>query len=280
MKKLFPVFLLVAVFASVASAAHLKVIAPTAHEIQSGDYAQPVEIGVVGPGQKVEISIERGTGQMSNDKTTFGQEAIWDRLEVIRSSLPSGWDARDSLVYETPLTAFVIVSPEASDGEYVVEMQSVDEYEGVAPIKFKAKIRVARDAFSFSMNPSSVIAGVGQPAVYSFKLKSNSDASDAYQISAEGLPYNWGFTKSVFLPRRGEAIVAYEVVGSSQKQVSFNFRIRSLSSSLIEGTQEARLVTVSSLWQDMKAAASGIPLFPSAEQPIHSLLGFTANLFP
>lgn len=282
MKKLVLVFLALLCFSLLSagvSAGSVKIVAPSMHEVLSTASNPAFEIGVIGPGQKVELSIDRGTGEMSNDKTTFGQEAVWDRLEVVRSSLPAGWDSRDSLRYETPLTAFIIAAPDAAEGQYEVEVQAVDEYEGVATIKFKVLVTVSQNVLDVQLDPSTIVTGVGHPAIYSFKLSSKSDASDAYQISTAGLPYAWAFTKTIFIPRKSERTIQYEVVGSSQKQLDFKFQVRSLSSSLITVEKDARLVTTTSLWQDMKAAALGVPVFPNAEQPIYSLIGFVSNLF-
>jgi len=260
-----------------ASASHVIITAPQQYTVVSGAQNE-INLGVIGPGQKVEVSIDRGTNELSKDAKNFGSEAIWDKLVVVPESLPVGWSLRDSLTYETPLTAHVIAAKDAPDGEYAVQLQTIDEYEGVAPLAFTAKITVSRNVLNAAVSPSTITTGVGQPAIYRFTLTSLSTANDAFEISAEGLPYAWAYTKTVFVPRGSSKEVPYEIIGSAQKDFPVKFIVRSLSSPLIYRELDGRLITTSSLLQDAKAAALGVPLFPSSEQAIYSLIGFLANV--
>ena len=270
------VFALLFAVAGIAAASHVIVTAPQPHTVNSG-VAGEVYLGTIGPGQKVEVSIERGTNELSKDAKTFGSEAIWDKLVVVPESLPTGWRGRDSLTYETPLTAHIIAAEDAPDGEYAVQLRTIDEYEGVAPLTFTAKITVSRNVLNADLSPATITTGVGQPAIYWLTLTSYSVANDVYEISAEGLPYAWAYTKTVFVPRGSFTRVPYEIIGSTQKDFPVKFVVRSLSSPLIYRELDARLITVSSLLQDAKAAALGVPLFPSSEQAVYSLIGFLAN---
>ncbi|MEW5956028.1 MAG: hypothetical protein AB1626_05855 [Candidatus Micrarchaeota archaeon] len=271
------VFAVLVAALGIASAAHVVVSAPQQHTIDSTAPGE-VYLGTIGPGQKVEVSIERGTDELSKDAKTFGSEAIWDKLVVLPDSLPAGWRLRDSLTYETPLTAHVIAAQDAPDGDYSVRLQTVDEYEGVAPLTFTARITVSRNVLNAQLSPTTITTGVGQPAIYWITLTSLSVANDAFEISAEGLPYAWAYTKTVFVPRGSSKEVPYEIIGSAQKDFPVKFVVRSLSSPLIYRELDGRLITVSSLLQDAKAAALGVPLFPSSEQAIYSLIGFLANV--
>jgi len=260
-----------------ASASHVIITAPQQYTAVSGA-ASEVYLGTIGPGQKVEVSIDRGTNELSKDAKTFGSEAIWDKLAVVPESLPAGWSLRDSLTYETPLTAHIIAAKNAPDGEYVVRLQTVDEYEGVAPLVFTAKITVSKNVLNAQLSPATITTGVGQPAIYWLTLTSLSTANDAFEISAEGLPYAWAYTKTVFVSRGSSKQVPYEIIGSAQKDFPVKFVVRSLSSPLIYRELDGRLITTSSLLQDAKAAALGVPLFPNSEQAIYSLIGFLANV--
>ncbi|OIO22770.1 hypothetical protein AUJ65_05090 [Candidatus Micrarchaeota archaeon CG1_02_51_15] len=270
------VFMLLTI-AATACASHVVVTAPNPAIVDSSA-PQVISLGVIGPGQNVAVSIDRGTNEQSKDASNLGSEAIWDKLAVVQSSLPAGWQSIDSLTYETPLTARIIAASDAADGEYSIQLQTVDEYEGVASLAFSARVTVSRNVMTASLNPPVINTGIGQPAVYSFTLTSTSSANDAFEISTSGLPYEWAFTKTVFLPRGSTKTVPYEIIGSTQKDLPVKFTVRSLSSPLIQQQLNARLITTSSLLQDAKAASLGIPLFPNSEQAIYSIIGFLANV--
>jgi len=262
---------------SMVSAAVVNVLTPVQQTVTSS--SQIVNLGVVGPGQKVEVTFDRGTEQQVSylNSSYYGfREAVWDKANVV--SLPSGWSASDSLYYETPLTVFVFVSPYASDGIYNFTVQFLNEYQGVEPFNVTFQLRVSTNVVKASVSPSIIYTGVGQPAVYTLNVESLSSASDVFEVSAEGLPYNWQFTKTFFLPRGSNVTVYYEVVGSEQKNLNFNLHVQSLSSGLIYDNVPTSLVTTSSLIQQMWGVSDGIALFPSIEQTVYSLIGLVAQL--
>ena len=238
----------------------------------------PIHLGTVGPGQTLELQISRDTGLPAAINPTTGHNAFWDQASVIRSTLPASWQSRDSLKYESPLTVFVTIGPEAVKGNYVFSVGFTDEYEGTAPQVAKFNVTVDPNVFDVSLDQPTVTAGVGQPAVFALRAKSKSVASDTFVIKASGLPYDWQFTKTFFLPHGSEQVVFFEVVGNIQKEVPFQINVTSVSSKDITKTTNAKVITQSTLLQDAKSTSLGLPLFPSVEQQVYAVVGLVSNL--
>ncbi|MBI5229418.1 hypothetical protein HY991_04860, partial [Candidatus Micrarchaeota archaeon] len=199
-------------FALVVGASYVVITSPIAKEIPSGEVID-VDLGVVGPGQKIEIVAKRSTGE----KTESGpNEALWDQLVVLDKSLPIGWKNQSSLLYENPLKAFVIVSKDSLDGTYTFFVKAEDYGEGINPLLFRAKVRVSRNLLDLDVVEKTLTAGVGHPATYTIKLRNKGNANDVFEISAQGLPKEWKsaeFIKNVFIPYNSEQSVSYEVMG-------------------------------------------------------------------
>ncbi len=269
------VALFLVLFPALATASRVVVIEPVKKEIAVGS-AEVVDLGVVGPGQKVEVAAERGTGE---PHPYYGKEKTWDKLSVVEDSLPPGWRGIDSLLYESPLKAFVIVANDAPDGEYVFSLSALDELEGTPPQVINARVVVSRNVLSLDVLTPLVTAGGGQPAVYSLRVSNTGSASDVFEISvSSGLPSRWTYTKQVFVPWNSSVDVQYEVVSEGYGRFPVVFKAVSLSSSEIAKEASGELVAESSLYLEARAASHGILLFPSVEQAIYSLTGFLANV--
>lgn len=270
---LLSLLLLLTLPAFIHAAPHVVVTDPVMQTLGGGE---TLDLGAVGPGQRIEVVIETGTGV--NDAIT-GNEMLWNRLYVNPSTLPQGWESLDSLYYEHKMKAIVIVGKEAADGDYGFSLYTYRDYAGTEPVTFKAKVHVTKAVFDFKVLDSSLQAGVDQPAVYTLKLRNQGSASDAFRIEvAGGLPSTWVYSKEVFVPHNSERDVQYEIAGTDQGEFNVKFKATSLSSTLINGEQTAGLVVRSSLWEDAKAASRGMLLFPSIEQIVYNLLGFIANM--
>jgi hypothetical protein len=262
-------------FAGVVRASHLLVVDPVKLEATQGS---EIDLGVVGPGQKLEIAVMRETGEDARG-ITYKSEALWDKLLVARETLPEGWAAEDAKFYEQPMHAYVTAAPDASDGEYFFKLRAIDEYEGIAPIEVNAKVRVSRELLDAVLEQKTLSVGVDQPALYYLRLRNKSSASDAVLVSVAGLPSTPSLTQKIFLRHNSETAFPIELSEKERGEYVLVFRAESLSSPLIFSEDNGVLVVFSSLWNDMLAVANGILLFPSAEQPIHAGLGLIARLF-
>ena len=245
-------------------------------EKEVGD--ESVLLGAVAPGQTLELKFSRDTGVLAAINPATKKNALWDQASVVKLTLPEGWTSKDSLKYENPLTVYVTVSPTAEKRQYTFSVVFLDEYEGTPTAVTRFKVDVDPDVVELSLDKPTVTAGVGQPALFLLRAKSRSIASDTFVIKATGLPYDWQFKKTFFLPHEGEQEVFFEVVGNIQKEVSFSINVTSLSSPAVVKKLDAKVVTTSDLLQDAKSASLGLPLFPSVEQHVYSLFGLVSNL--
>lgn len=256
-----------------AAAAKVTVQEPVQTELMEGG---SVDLGVVGPGQKIEVQISRKAGEVDYRKSEY----LWDKLYVEPRSLPSGWQGLDSLYYEEKMKAFVIVARDAPDGFYSFELSTERDYGGVQPLYFSANVEVRRDVLELTAIEPVKETGAGQPAVFLLRISNKGNANDAFEVGVTGgLPKAWSYKKSVFVERQSDKIVPYEIVASDQGQYSINVRATSLSSELIKDDEMVVVASRSSLLEEMRAASKGVILFPAIEQSIYNLLGFIAANF-
>ncbi|MFH1750295.1 MAG: hypothetical protein ABH863_01300 [Candidatus Micrarchaeota archaeon] len=273
------IFAIAAIFVSPAMAAdisgHVQSVQPVQKLISGGDM---LDLGIVGPGQKIEIEIARTSG--INDFRNV--EEVWDRLKIDDATLPLFWRSEYSLRYEANPKAFVIVDKGAPDGEYSFSLHTERDY-GTAsqyPVRFNAKVRISRDVFSLKVLSKFVQGGVEQPSEFTLELANKGSANDAFELEVvSGLPNAWKFKKQVFIPHGESRIVTYEVVSKEQVDAEVEFHATSLSSDTIYGTDTASLQTRSSVLQDMRSVGNGVILFPNIEQVVYYLMGFIANNF-
>ncbi|PIT85110.1 hypothetical protein COU36_05155 [Candidatus Micrarchaeota archaeon CG10_big_fil_rev_8_21_14_0_10_59_7] len=259
------------VLASFGYAAQIVVIEPVPGALSQG---QVLDLGVVGPGQKIEIVAERLTGEMGRG----GGEALWDRFVAVAESLPQGWTSEPSKFYESPMRAYVTVARDAADGDYVFTLKTIDEYEGVLGTTIQCTVSVSRNVLETGLLEERVSAGAEQPAVYYLRLKNKSSASDVFEISVAGLPKENAVVKRIFVRHNSETVAPYEVYSGEQGEYSLTFNVVSLSSDAINGRPKGTLITYSSLYYDMLACSRGILLFPSVEQTLYAIFGIAANL--
>ena len=268
MKHVFFSFVLAA---SLVSAAQLEMLEPVHKFIDNG---QTVDLGVVGPGQKIVVIANRPSGELSRN-TAGAREALWDKLLV--DTLPSGWKSEDSKLYENPFQAFVTVGPETADGDYQFTLKTLNEYDGIPALSVQATLRVSKDVMGFSVKNSKASTGVGQPGVFFLTLKNTGSASDVYELTPSGIPAGWGTKRRLFVPHNSEINVAYEVLPEEHGEYVLNFRAESLSNPRIFKMQTATLKTETSVWNDLKASANGVLLFPTVQQSAYALLSLVAQ---
>jgi len=264
-------FLAPGVFAS-----HLVVIDPVS---QTAGVTDTVDLGIVGPGQKLEVVATRASGEKAKG-IAYEKEASWDRLFIIPQELPPGWSSEDSKWYEEQMHAFVTVAKDAEDGIYFFKARAFDEYEGVSALEVTFKVTVSRDLLEAQLVEKTISVGVEQPALFYLRLKNKSSASDAFEIKVSGPPSTGaGVTRKAYLRHNSEDIIPIELFEGERGEYRVNFEVTSLSSDAIKAKDSAMLFIFTSLLHDMQAVSHGVLLFPTAEQPIYALLGLIAKIF-
>lgn len=237
-----------------------------------------VDLGVVGPGQKLEVVAIRGSGETAKN-IAYEKEASWDRIFVIPEQLPPGWTSEDSKWYEEQMHAFVTVAKDAEDGIYFFKVRAFDEYEGVASLEISFKVTVSRDLLEAQLAEKTVSVGVEQPALFYLLLKNKSSASDAFEIKVTGPPsIGTGVTRKTYLRHNSEDVIPIELFEGERGEYQANFEVKSFSSDAIKAKDSASLLVYTSILHDMQAVSHGVLLFPTAEQPIYALLGLIAKL--
>ncbi len=272
----------VLVLCSLASAASVSVVDPIRVEILAEEALledKSIDLGVVGPGQKLELVAQVATGEISRGNETVSQnEADWDQLEVVDESLPSAWKGRDSLRFETPMKALVVVDKAADDGEYAFLLRTRDDFEGVNPITFKAKARVASDVLEMRIAGEPVKVEPAAQTVYQLELFNKGSANDVFEIAVEGLPKENEARQTAFAPHNSKVVVNFALTAPEAREYRLAFTATSLSSPRITSRATTTLFVGSTLFTDLKAAARGVLLFPGAEQLIYSILALVGSL--
>ncbi|MBI4399155.1 hypothetical protein HY570_00250 [Candidatus Micrarchaeota archaeon] len=269
------VFLLVSLFSALITAVtvnpgELELVEPVNKLIKNGD---TVYLGVAGPGQTVFL--------VANSRVTSGGSnnlgGRWDQIEV--RSLPEGWNAEPSLLYEQPMITRITISPNASDGEYEIVVVAIDEGDKEKignNVQFIAKVNVSKEVMQVDISPKVIVTGASQPASYVITVRNYGVAADTFEVSSRGVPL-WNFTKSLYIGPGSERSINYEITGNEEKEWDVYLKVRFGTTDLMTHEEKVRLVVNTNLISDYKATARGYLIFPLIEWPIYAVTGFLSN---
>ena len=257
--------------AAVFSLTTLELLEPKTTVIEG----EQIDYGSVGPGQTFTVQIQPLV--YKSDGEFRGQ---WDIAEV--TSLPEGWSAKHSKIYDNPLVLEITTEPNAAEGDYLVSVLVTDE-KGQEHIgdsfEFWLLVTVRHDVVDMSVTPQSLEVGAGQPARFKVTLSNLGSAKDVYSINARGVK-GWEFERKIYLLPGAQKSFTYEVIGNDESSYTVRFDAVSDSSSLIHDEQQVSLEVHTSLLSDYKATSHGVLLFPILSSPIYSLAGLLGLLFP
>lgn len=250
----------------------IDVLSPIRRTVSDGDF---VELGRIGPGQTVYIAVEPKveTGGI------HGIGGRWDQMVV--TSLPTGWDGKDSKIYEDPLQVEVTAPPNAENGRYAVTVSVVDEGDAEkigGNVTFNLFIDIDDNVMDIHVSPEIASVGAGQPARYTITVTNTGTADDVFEISSSGVK-GWRFAKSIYVSSGSAKQIPYEVVGEEEETYSFYITATSASSNLIQESKEVSMVVSTNLLSDYKGTTHGLLIFPIIELPIYTLMGLLSNLY-
>jgi len=265
---------LVALFAPLSFAAYIEITAPVTATAYDGTI---IDFGAVGPGQSLEISASEPSGDPAAGNP--GVVAVWDQLNFVPGSMPAGWTYENGKTYERTFHAFLIVSPQAADGEYTFKMKPVDEYEGSGNVVVTGKVRVSRNVFCLKASPTQATVAVGTPALYTLELENKAMATDTYNVTVSGFPGAVKYSKKVTVVRQSKATAPFEVVSNEQATYPVTFTAVSLSSNRVNATATASITSKASLFEDVQSAGYGLLLFSNSQQAVVGFLTFAANAY-
>ncbi|MBI3588484.1 hypothetical protein HY095_04780 [Candidatus Micrarchaeota archaeon] len=269
-------------FAHPAASSYVKIIEPVQLTVQASQAGTPeseIDLGLVGPGQTVELIASRSTGEISrNNETQSRNEATWDQVEVLRDKLPLGWVGQDSLRFEDPMKPVIVVAKQAPDGEYEFILKARDDYEGTPPLYFNAKARVSRSVLEARIAGEPVKAEPRSQVAYQIELNNLGSANDVFEVKVSGVPKELETGKTFLVPHNSKKTFDFTIQAPESGEFPLTFTVTSLSSPAITSTARTTLFVGSSLLTDMKAAARGVLLFPSAQVVAYSLLAFIGSV--
>ncbi len=242
------------------------------------DGAGLIDLGVVGPGQTLEIIVSNDTAQISRgNKTDSQQNADWDVLQVVKEALPNNWIGEDSPRYENPLKARVIVSKDAPDGEYEFSFKAIDEFEEVTAESFSARARVTRDVLETTLLSEPVKTEPKTTAEYVVEIKNKGSASDVFQVKLESNTQAIKAERTLLVRHNSVATVKFNFETPERGEYPLTFTITSQSSPNISNRIQTSLFVGSNLVSDLKAAARGLLLFPTSQSAVYAILALIGN---
>ena len=237
-----------------------------------------IDLGVVGPGQTLEIIVSNDTAKISRgNKTDSQHNADWDVLQVVSETLPLNWIGEDSQRYENPLKARVIVSKDAPNGDYEFSFKAIDEFEEVAAESFSARARVTRDVLETTLLSEPVKTEPKTTAEYVVEIKNKGSASDVFQVTLESNTRAIKAERTLLVRHNSVATVRFSFETPERGEYPLTFTVTSQSSPNISKTISTHLFVGSNLASDLKAAARGLLLFPTSQSAVYAILALIGN---
>jgi hypothetical protein len=249
----------------------INLISPAMTDVKNGDI---IDLGTIGPGQTISILIDPKV----TSGGIYGQGGMFDT--AVAQDLPRGWTSQNSKLYGTELQVTITADPEATEGNYSTKVVVIDENNGeqLGNVSFTAKIRITYDVMGFSVSPTYITVGPGQPARFAINITNKGATGDAFNVSATGSK-RWQFERQVFVPAMSSKTLYYEIVGQEEQTYQTPISVVSLASSKISGEENVTLIVKSDLIGDCKATNNGVVVFPIYEGLVYSLAGLISNFF-
>ncbi len=255
----------------VASAYAINLVSPEVTDLQDGD---TIDLGTIGPGQTVEILINREVTAGGK----FGSGGFYDLAYAL--NLPEGWTSKESKLYQDPLQVTVTAPRDAAEGNYTFRVTVEDERNGeeLGNVTFIVKMKITYDVMDFDVSPRYVTVGPGQPARFAISLTNKGSTSDVFEVSSEGAK-RWEFRRPVFLSAGESKIFYYEIAAGEEEVYQPTIRVVSHSSDIISDEKNVTIFIRSGLVGDYKATNNGVPIFPIFETAMYAIAGLISNLF-
>jgi hypothetical protein len=148
---------------------------------------------------------------------------------------------------------------------------NVGNYSKLGSVNLRAYVNVTPDVFKLSATPTSLSAGIGQPASI-YVLINNTGVSDSpFVISMEGLPA-WDSNSTVIALHNTSQSFVYPVYGSEPGIYHPTLRVSSISSPLIYKQTNITLTIAASIPNDYSALGEGTLAFPVIYEPAYAVM--------
>ena len=253
------------------SAAYVNIVEPYNVTVQSNS---SVFIGKAGPGQTFYVTISSTT----QNSTGYVLNQGWNKLVV--SSLPSGWIAQNSSLYNQYPSVKLTVAPGAIDGPYRFDLTAVNvgNYSRVGSVTFHMYVNVTPDVFQLSATPTSISAGIGQPAKVYVRINNTGVSDSPFVIGMQGLPA-WDSNSTVIALHRTSQNFVYQIYAGEPGVYHTTMRVSSVSSPRIYQQSNITLTVKASIPNDYAAIGEGTPAFPIIYEPAYAVMYLINLLF-
>jgi hypothetical protein len=266
---LFLISLSIAIFS--VGASYLIVQGPVSGLLYEGGN---VTLGKIGPGESIYILASATTQNKSGAIINIG----WDTLKAL--SLPQGWTAQPSPLYENPMKMKITASPDTPTGTYkiVVRAVNVGNYSKLGNLTFNAYIYISNDVFSAKVEPQSLVSGISQPVNVRIMINNTGASDDPFMINAYGLPA-WDVPTQVIASHTSVSTYQYPIYANEPGEYNFNLTINSTTSPTLRQTFPIKLVAQASLLNDYSATGQGVVLSPIIYEPAYAFMLLLNNLY-
>jgi hypothetical protein len=256
---------------STVSATYLSVEAPVSGVLHNND---TINFGKVGPGESFYVLASPATTNQSGVMISLG----WDTLQAI--TLPGGWSAQASPLYENPMKMKINVAPAAANGTYTLVLRAVNvgNYSKLGNLTFTAYINVTPNVFNSNVTPVNLTAGVGEPANIKITINNTGASDDPFLINAYGLPA-WDSPAEVIALHSTANSYLYPVFENEPGVYHFNLTINSTTSPLIHQTYAVTLTARASLINDFSATGQGVVLSPIIYEPAYAVMLLLSDIY-
>lgn len=256
---------------SSASAMYLTVEAPVPGVLYNNN---TVNFGKVGPGESFYVQASPATTNQSGVMVSLG----WDTLQAV--SLPNGWTAQASPLYENPMKMKINVPPTAANGTYTLTLRAVNvgNYSKLGNLTFTAYINVTPNVFTSNVTPLSLTAGVGEPVNINIVINNTGASDDPFMINAYGLPA-WNAPAEVIALHSTANTYLYPVFENEPGVYHFNLTINSTTSPLIHQTYAITLTARAGLINDFSATGEGVVLSPIIYEPAYAFMLLISDVY-
>ncbi len=249
---------------SASAATYLQVQGPVNGTLDNNG---SIYLGTVGPGQSFYIQALPSTDNASGAYINIG----WDTLTAV--SLPTGWSAQASPLYENPMKLKVTASPYAADGTYklVIRAVNLENYSRIGNLTIYAYVNVTPDVLGVSVAPSTVDLGVGQPTNLRVTINNTGISDDPFIINVAGLPA-WNVSDEVIAQPLSVSTFVYPIYFGEPGVYHVNVTATSATSPLVAQSSPITLDVKASLLNDYYAVGQGVVVSPVIVEPAYSLM--------
>ncbi len=257
--------------ATMANATYLQIVGPVSANLTGG---RTIALGKVGPGESFYVLGSAQTTNASGKLINIG----WDELTAV--SLPQGWSAQQSPLYENPMKMKITVDPLAQSGTYhmVLRAVNVGNYSRLGNLTFNAYVNVSLNVFDLNVSPRNIQAGPGQPVDIKVEINNTGISDDPFVIRGLGLPA-WNKSIQVISLHGEDNRFVYPVYINEPGFYRFNITVNSSSSSLISKSYAMGLTVNESLLNDYSAIGQGIILSPIVYEPAYAVMSLVSYLY-